>query len=415
LDGIAPDLYNCLTPQSLALHEAIADLTALLVALRSRELRARLLEQTNGSISGKNAYSLVAEQFGFERDQNARSSHLRSLWNEKNLNPADESLDELNRRNRVSRSEPHLLSEVLSGALYRVLAGLHDEYRSRHAVAKQISSFSASGGALFAATEHFKRLVLRSLDYLPPGEVSFADYGRAILAADKASYEADSTGRTILTAEFARRHIVADPSELDVRTNFDHDAVKNVDLETLVASDWAAYEFANREREFLGIPPGVNFRVRPRLRAKKKYWTRDGLKPVVECVFKVSWDRLEDNPRDLPIQALRQITVGATLVVDWETRRVRALIASQAAMTANATPADAGAADQQREDRDAMLRKLVATRQLSYGQERVDEPQFATAARAEVSGHLIRIRGTARMLHLIATDAAEQREGYSDG
>jgi hypothetical protein len=399
LDGIAPDLYNCLTPQSLALHEAVADLAALLLALRSRELRSHLLKQTDGSVSGQNAFSNLAEQFGTNRDHTGRARHLRSLWNERNLDPNDDSLDELNRRNRATPEEPHLLSEVLSGALYRVFAHLHEQYRAQSA-AGDVSEFSASGRALFIAGEHFKRLVLRSLDYLPPGEVSFADYGRAILASDQASYPARSAGREMLVAEFCRRHVVADAAELHVATDVDLPAVRSLDMDVLATSDWAAYDFANRERAVLGIPPGVHFRVRPRLRARKDYWTPEGPRQVDELIFKVSWDREEDNPRDLPLTALRQITVGTTLVIDCATRRVRALLRSQASHPPDAVSAEGKAAAALRDDRDALLRHLVAEKRLGYGPERDEDPQFQSMARVEVSGDLMRIRGSGRMLHV---------------
>ena len=38
------------TPQSLALHEAIGDITGLLIAISSRELRKEVLAKTKGSI-----------------------------------------------------------------------------------------------------------------------------------------------------------------------------------------------------------------------------------------------------------------------------------------------------------------------------------------------------------------------------
>ena len=50
LDGIAPHLWFAITPQSRALHEAIGDLTALLVSIDSSTLRRAVLKKTNGSI-----------------------------------------------------------------------------------------------------------------------------------------------------------------------------------------------------------------------------------------------------------------------------------------------------------------------------------------------------------------------------
>jgi hypothetical protein len=408
LDGIAPDLYHCLTPQSLALHEAVADLTALLVAVRSPKLRERLLNRTGGELAGQQAFSQLAEEFGFERDRTGRARHLRSLWNERNLDPDDDSLDELNRRNQANRGEPHMLSEVLSGALYRVFCRLHEEYRSRRAAEQGTSELSASGFALFVASQHFKRLVLRSLDYLPPGEVSFADYGRAILASDQASYAERSEGRDRLVEEFLRRRVVAGAGELAVTTDYAEPALAAADLRTLVSSDWAAYDFVERHRGLFGVPAGVRFRVRPRLVATKRYYVAGGgLTDVEELIFKVSWDRVEDNPRDLPVTSLRQITVGTTLVVDLESQRVRALLVADAA----APPETSPAAARLLADRDLMLRRLVGERRLRFGP---DAPaDLGDTVRAETSGDLMRIRGAGRMLHL--ADRWEDEGEAADG
>ena len=50
LDGIAPNLYDAITPQALALHEGVADLTAALMAFRSGNLRKASLGQKDGGI-----------------------------------------------------------------------------------------------------------------------------------------------------------------------------------------------------------------------------------------------------------------------------------------------------------------------------------------------------------------------------
>ena len=248
LDGIAPDLYHALSPQSLAIHEAIADLTALHSALRSRPLTDRLLKDTNGDVNGPNALSSLAEQFGTERDLSGRSYHLRSMWNKHCLDPGEGNPGSSECTDFVTRDDPHLLSEVLSGALYKVFGRLHDEHKAQRAADTGQSEESASGWALFVATEHFKRLVIRSLDYLPPGEVSFADYGRAIIASDQASYPNRSEGRDTLVEQFVNRNIVFDAAELDVRTDYVEEAVSILNLAALKESDWAAYDFAHTQR-----------------------------------------------------------------------------------------------------------------------------------------------------------------------
>lgn len=370
LDGIAPDLYNSLTPQSLALHEAIADLTALLMSFRSAKLRQAVLKATNGSIADSTAFVTVATEFGQARDPAAR--YLRSLLNEKTLDREDTSLDENGVPNRVNRYSPHSLSEALSGALYTVMVKIHGSLAT---------SYSASGKALFVGGERFKRMILRALDYLPPGEVSFGDYGRAILASDQAAHPKDSQERQWICDEFVRRALVPDKAALEVETNVRYRPLAKVDLQTLADSDWAAYRFADRNREFLGIPAGLPFRVRPRLDTTKLYYLKKGAKPepIRELIFKVSWDQEEPNGPGSPFAGGRQITVGTTLAIDWETRTVRARLTSQWK-------------GEQQADRDEMLRKLAAAGAL--------EEDGRSGVRVESSNGVMRVRATARMLHM---------------
>jgi hypothetical protein len=389
LDGIAPDLYNAITPQSLALHEAVADLTALMMAFRSDRLCRTVLKQTNGSIKKSTAFSSIAEEFGMQRRAEGPLRPLRSLLNDKRL-PSSGG----------ARTSPHELSEVLSGALYTVMVKMH-ENRIEAIVAKERKSeFSASGKALFVAREHFKRMVFRALDYLPPGEVSFADYGRAIIAADLASHPEWPREREWIATEFVKRNIVPNEDTLlnpqfvqgDVEQV--NQALAGLDLQMLVESDWVAYEFVNRNRDSLGIPRNVPLWVRPRLDSTKEYRTYGGgTKDVRECILKVSWDAIEDNPTARGLPRKRQVTVGTTLAIDWKDRTVRALLTSDPS-------------EEQRRDRDEMLLRLQRGDRLRAGREAMgpDGKLLRSVVTGEKSGDLLRVRNSARMLHIVGEE-----------
>ena len=398
LDGIAPDLYNAITPQSLALHEAVADLAAVLMSMRSRELSETVLSQTNGSIRNSTAFNRLAEEFGAQRDSEGPIRPLRSLLNDKVMPD----------KGAQGRTSPHALSEVLTGALYTVLVAMHERQRQRLAEKENKSEFSVSGKALFIVREHFKRMIFRALDYLPPGEVSFADYARAVIAADKASHPQWPREREWIANEFARRKIVSsadallkDYAQEPVVADL-NDALAVIDPAILTRSDWAAYDFVERMRDALKIPKGAPYWVRPRLDVTKKYLNEHGgWKDVRECILKVSWDLEEENPRGHGLPSRRQVTVGTMVAIHWptaegETPKVRAILTSDMS-------------DEHRNDRNAMLVRLRDEDRLRMGGEAIGpdgQPlPIRSAVLAEMSGDLLRVRSTARMLHIDAMTA----------
>lgn len=407
IDGVAPDLYHAASPQALAIHESIADLATLITAFRSRKLAARVLERTNGSIEQTSAFTTIAEQFaGALR---ATQHGLRNLNNQRTMQDAG-----------LDRSEPHALSEVLSGALYRMMVQTYDELRqaapetmgqSRYAEEAEVRQWKASdepaarraqadpdtpgqapGRALFIASERFKRTVFRALDYLPPGEVGFADFARALLASDEASHPDSGAQRDFLVAEFVRRGIVDDARELEVETQVVHPAVSRLDLDELVHSDWLAYKFANEQRQLLGIPADLPFEVRPRLDVTKKYYHR-GREPVFvrECLMKVSWSETEASDAGGGLPARRRFTRGTTLAIDWDTHQVRAVV----------TGAGGEAA---RRSRDAFVRRLLAADVLRLGAEALgpNGRPLRGVVFGDVVGGALRLRATARALHILA-------------
>jgi len=384
LDGIAPTLYHSIAPQSLALHEAVADLTALLMAFRRRTLRANVLNNTEASVAGFTAFTDIATEFAYARDPEMRDRPLRSLDNEKTLNPNDVSVDRFGNPNLVRRDEPHALSEVLTGALFKVFEKIYYALRKEN-------PGQSSGWALVRASEQLKRMTLRALDYLPPGEVSFSDFGRAVLAADQAAHPNSSQVRRWLRYEFLRRAVTLDSRSLRVRTNFEHKGLEGVDLETLIDSDWAAYEFANRNRRFLRIPGKTAFHVYPRLDSTKYLYhkQRARAEPFRELIFKVSWDVQEPNNVSSLLPKERVVRLGTTLVIDWEKRKVRSRLTSDSKQ-------------QQRSDRDAMIRSLLDDGVLRIGEDALgpDGKPLCSAVIGECMNGLLHISGTARLLHI---------------
>jgi hypothetical protein len=405
IDGIDPDIYDALDPQALALHEGVADLTAMLLAFNSRALRLAVLKQTNGSIRESTAFSSIGEQFGRAIDPDRKAGWLRNLLNDAKL-PADPN----------DEPEEHELSKVISGVLYEFVVYLHEHFRKAVAEQAGITEFSASGKALAIAGSLFQRMALRGLDYLPPGEITFADFGRAILAADQASYE-DDTWRSWLREHFRARGIVRDIADLDVTTNVANRAVHDVDLDGLVESPWVAYTFAEQNRELLGIPADAQFEVLPRVVVDGRFETpeaamhreagvaddpdEDGAaaadaaadgagRPFRELLFKVRWSQLEANPPDLGATQ-RRVQTGTTLVIDWNGKRIRSLLRPKFF-------------EERRVARDRMLRRLVES-----GMVEVTEPPATPIARhqpstgidATVTDGILRVRNTARLLHIV--------------
>ena len=263
---------------------------------------------------------------------------------------------------QAPRADVYRLGQVLSGALYSVLVKMHARRMEAEAARKGSSLYSASGYALWTAAEHLKRMALRGLDYLPPGEVSFADYGRAILAADMASHPDDPQEREWIVDEFVRRGIVDERTDLLPRTDAAQvtRALAGANLNELVADDAAAAAFCASDlgRELLKIPAGAAFTLEPRLVVAKRYYHRspDGVVwPVTvrEGLLKVWWTQWEDNPPLPKLPTRRGIIAGTTLSWDWDSGHARVLLTSDRRERPDELR-------EQQEDRDGFVRLRAA-------------------------------------------------------
>lgn len=385
LDGVCPSLYNAISPQSLALHESIADLTALIMAFRKKSLCEMVYKKNKGSIEKSSVFSAIAEEFG-EEQYPGGLGYLRNLDN-------DDILD----KSKIN-ADPHILCNVLTGAIYKVALKLYDNLYKEELARPGTNNRKAFHVAIYLTHQRLGRMLFRALDYLPPGEVSFADYGRAIMAADKASHLKYSQERKWLIDEFLRRGLVGDRKILKPRTNY---KVKGLDfdLDDLIASDWVAYKFVGKHRRLLGIPKDIPFEVHPRLDVTKKYYVGEGeIKEIRECIVKVEWQHAERNPKSLSLSSYRRITVGATLAIDWD-RTTKLRDAGKNEMYVRAVLKTI-LTDGDRKQRNMFLGQLIDDGILVEDSTGLDGKEIQTAVTAEIENGFLRVRGTARSLFL---------------
>ncbi|MBN1810275.1 MAG: serine protease [Anaerolineae bacterium] len=240
LDGIRPYYYENSSIQTAAFHEFIADLTAIVSALRNNKVRHAIAEVTGGDLSRENAIADLAEQFGkslVDATYDTGSRYfLRSAHNAVTVKDIDGVLS------------PHRCSNVLTGAMFEILTLIAKKYLDKGETAKL---------ALWRATDAIRRISLQALDYLPPVDVQFIDYAYAVLRAHQLSSPQGEEYDSLMRAVFSARGL----NDLDDATRPDRLAFRRYDIDRLSGSRTAAYRFLSENRRVLCIPAEQDFVV----------------------------------------------------------------------------------------------------------------------------------------------------------
>jgi hypothetical protein len=241
LDGIRPYYHEISSPQTSAFHEFLADLTAILASLRNNDVRRVIAEKSGGDLTKDEVIADLAEEFA--RDDvlatygEAQRYYLRTAHNE------------LNMEDIQGKWEPHTCSQVLTGAMFEILARIALLYLQDMSPAQ----------ALWRATDHFNRIALRALDFCPSVDIQFVDYAQAALRADELAYPMDKKGyRDVMREVFEKRglHVSsysAPPHNVEFLWRYDIDDISR--------SRTAAYLFLNDNRRRLRIPPQQDLAV----------------------------------------------------------------------------------------------------------------------------------------------------------
>ena len=254
LDGMHRRFNEPTNPDVLALHEGFADIVALMQHFTIPELLRQEIGRTRGDIETESMLGSLAVQFG--RATGGRGALRDAIgrmegkeWKRFIPDPADLS----------KRLTPHSRGAVLVGAVFDAFIAI---YKTRVADLLRVAAVGASklpGGAIHpdlvgrlaneAATSagHVLTMCIRALDYVPPVDVTFFEYLRALITADFDIVSDDRYNYRVAFVEAFRRRGIY-PAGLETSPG---DTPRTLSVDTL---RWQGLDIA-------GFPAGIQRQI----------------------------------------------------------------------------------------------------------------------------------------------------------
>jgi hypothetical protein len=211
LDGLHRRFHEASNPDVPAFHEGFADIVALFQHFTIRELVRFVIAGNRGTLDSTNLLSGLAQQFG--QGTNKRGP-LRDYFKQTTL--------------RYGQTfEPHDLGSILVYAVYEAFLRI---------VARRtegIIRLATGGSGILPAGElhpglldrltdetcktaaYVLQMCIRALDYCPPVNITFPEYLRALITADRDLTPEDRDGQRVAFMEAFRKRGILPP---DVRT-----------------------------------------------------------------------------------------------------------------------------------------------------------------------------------------------------
>jgi len=191
LDGMQRHFNQPTNPDVLALHEAFADLVALLSHFALSDVLEHEVTRTRGNLETESTLGSLAIQFG--RAGGSRSALREAIgyledgeWRRHRADPSQ----------YAAATTPHARGAVLVAAVFDAFLAI---YRTRTADLLRLASGGSGllgAGAIHPdlvhrlcdeaakSAKHVLTMVIRALDYLPPVDVTFFEFLRAVITAD---------------------------------------------------------------------------------------------------------------------------------------------------------------------------------------------------------------------------------------
>ena len=213
LDGMHRRFNTPSNPDVLALHEGFADIVALMQHFTMPEILEHEIRQTRGNLESESLLGELAVQFGCAvggrgalRAAIGKFDH-NGVWTRIVPNPSDYQ--------RVM--EPHARGAILVAAVFDAFLAIYDRRTQdllriytqgtgvlpAGAIHPDLVHRLASEAAKSA--RHVLNMCIRALDYVPPVDITFGEYLRAIITADFDLVEDDDLRYRVAFVEAFRK------------------------------------------------------------------------------------------------------------------------------------------------------------------------------------------------------------------
>ncbi|HEU5317976.1 MAG TPA: S8 family serine peptidase [Chloroflexota bacterium] len=191
LDGMHPFFNEPSNPDVWAFHEAFADIMALFQHFTYPEVLRHQIANTRGNLETDNLLAMLAQQFG---QATGRRAELRNALGTRvgdtfTRNKPDPTL-------LRTKTDPHGRGSVLVAAVFDAFLELYDDR-----VADLLRIATGGTGVLpagsihpdlvnrlaleaAAVAEEVLRACIRAMDYVPPVDITFGEFLRALITAD---------------------------------------------------------------------------------------------------------------------------------------------------------------------------------------------------------------------------------------
>ncbi len=249
LDGLRPGYLGWDT-ETMSVHEAFADTSSMLFALKTESNVDKILKENGGDFSKPSLISRLGEEFGkaivlSDNDpSNDDRDYLRSMLN--NFKYVDPSTLPSKAPENQLANECHSFSRVFSGASYDILGDIYDS---------NIASGMSKEKALTGAGDELGKLFMKSVEMAPSNRCKYKDVALGMLKADMK--ENNGKYADTLKNVFMDRNIL---SSKDVELMQAHmEKIPSFRLEAKASdADIAKNIIASYGKEF-GVPDGTVF------------------------------------------------------------------------------------------------------------------------------------------------------------